>query len=58
LPFWRKNVSRAGVWVSKAQARQKVSFFLLPADPNAELSNNSPALCLLAFCYVPHNDEK
>ena len=35
-----------------------VSFFLLPTDSNAEVSNKSPALCLPVFCYVSHNDEK
>jgi hypothetical protein len=34
-----------------------VSLFLLPADPDVELSASSPALCLSAYCNASHHEE-
>lgn len=51
-----KSVSLGlGVEVSKAQAR--FSGFSLPGDCRyTELSATTPALCLPAYCHVPHHD--
>lgn len=38
-PFWRKYVTRGvGFGVSNAQTRPSVSLFMLPVDPDVELS--------------------
>jgi hypothetical protein len=41
-----------GFGVSNAQARPSVSVFLLPVDPDVELSATSPAPCLPACQHV------
>jgi hypothetical protein len=42
-----------GFGVSDAQARPSVTLFLLPMNPDVELSAPSPARCLLVQCHVP-----
>jgi hypothetical protein len=41
-----------GFEVSEAQARPNVTLFLLPADPDVELSAPFPAHCL-PVCFLP-----
>ena len=46
-----------GFEVSDAQARIKwLSFFLLPANPDVELSGSSPAPCLPGHYHASHHD--
>jgi hypothetical protein len=43
--------------VSKAQARPSVSLFLLPTDPDVELSATSPTSCVPACHHVSHHND-
>lgn len=46
-----------GYEVSKTQARPSVILFLLPDDPDVELSASFPAPCLPTCCHVSfHGD--
>jgi len=46
-----------GFEVSEAQARPCLTLFLLPPDPDVELSSNCPAPCLPSYCLASHYDE-
>lgn len=58
VTFFGGNVPlRVGFGVSKAQARPSGSLFLLPVDPDIELSANSPTPHLPEYHHSPrHND--
>lgn len=46
-----------GVGSEVSNARPNVSLFLLPADPNVELSVTSPALCLSVYHHAHCHDD-
>ena len=60
-PCGRKCVTggggEEGFGVSKAQAKSSVVLFLLPTDPDVELSVPPPALCLPACCHASCHDD-
>jgi hypothetical protein len=43
--------------VSESHINSRVTLFLMPVDPDVELSNTPPATCLHVCCHTPYYDD-